>query len=161
LDTFSEVYVWVGDKSNATEKKMAFETAIEYVKNATDGRSPDTPILKVVAGHEPRLFTCHFLGWDPVRAAAKEDPAEAKLRAAKGASGPADVRAAAAVYTSGAKYSLAVLKAKDLPEGVDATRKEDYLNDDEFKTLFKMDRDAFNKLPGWKKDNAKKSSGLF
>jgi villin 1/advillin len=161
LDTYTEVYVWVGDKSNATEKKMAFETAVEYVKNATDGRSPDTPILKLVAGHEPKLFTCHFLGWDPVRAAAKEDPAEAKLRAAKGASGPSDVRAAAAVYSSGAKYSAEALKKKEVPEGVDSSRKEDYLEDKEFEAIFKMKRDEFAKLPAWKKDNAKKSAGLF
>lgn len=161
LDTYNEVYVWVGDKSNDTEKKMAFETAIEYVKTATDGRSPDTPIIKVVAGHEPKLFTCHFLGWDPVRAAAKEDPMEAKLRAARGGSGPSDVRKAAQVYASGVKHPLAALQKKEVPEGVDPSRKEDYVNDDDFKKLFNMDRDAFAKLPQWKKDNLKKTNNLF
>lgn len=40
LDAYNEVYVWVGDKSNATEKKMSLDAALQYVKNATDGRSP-------------------------------------------------------------------------------------------------------------------------
>jgi hypothetical protein len=42
LDTFNEVYVWVGDKSNAIEKKMSFDAALEYVANATDGRQKGT-----------------------------------------------------------------------------------------------------------------------
>lgn len=160
LDTYNEVYVWVGDKSNDIEKKMAFETAIDYVKTAEDGRSPDTPIIKVVAGHEPRLFTCHFLGWDPVRAAAKEDPSEAKLRAAKGGVGTTDVRAAAKVFSSDRVVALSELQ-KGAPEGVDPSRKEQYLSDKEFDSVFKMNKDAFNKLPAWKRDNLKKAANLF
>jgi len=159
LDTFNELYVWVGDKSNDTEKKMSIQTAIEYVEKAEDGRSKDTPIIKVVAGHEPKLFTCHFLGWDPVRAAAKEDPAEAKLRAAKGGQ-TSNVREAAKVYSSDKKYPLATLQ-KENPEGVDTTKKEDWLNDADFDAAFKMKRDAFAKLPAWKRDNLKKSLNLF
>jgi len=161
LDTYSELYVWVGDKSNDTEKKMAFQTAIEYIENAGDGRSNDTPIIKVVAGHEPKLFTCHFLGWDPIRAAAKEDPAEAKLRAAKGVgASPSSVRAAASVYSTDKKHPLADLQ-KGVPEGVDPTKKEDWLNDADFEAAFKMKRDAFAKTPKWKQDNLKKSLNLF
>jgi len=160
LDSYTEMYVWVGDKSNETEKKLAFQTAIEYVEHAEDGRSKDTPIIKVVAGHEPKLFTCHFLGWDPVRAAAKEDPAEAKLRSAKGTAGPSSVRTAAAVYTSNQKHPLADLQ-KGSPEGIDSSRKEDYLSDADFESVFKMKRDAFAKMPAWKKDNVKKSVNLF
>jgi hypothetical protein len=162
LDCFNEVYVWVGDKSNATEKKMAFQTAIDFVEKSEDGRSKDTPIIKVVAGSEPKLFTCNFLGWDPVRAAAKEDPSEAKLRAAKGGSGPSSVREAAQTYnTNNKKYPLAEMQKKDSPEGVDASRKEDYISDADFESVFKMKRDAFAALPKWKKDNLKKSAQLF
>jgi len=161
LDTYTEMYVWVGDKSNETEKKMAFQTAIEYVENAEDGRSKDTAIIKVIAGHEPKLFTCHFLGWDPIRAAAKEDPAEAKLRAAKGVqASPSSVRQAASVYSNDRKHPIADLQ-KGVPEGVDPSRKEDYLSDADFETVFKMKRDAFAKMPAWKKDNLKKSTNMF
>jgi len=159
LDTFNEVYVWVGDKSNDTEKKMSFQTAIEYVEKSDDGRSKDTPIIKVVAGHEPKLFTCHFLGWDPVRAAAKEDPAEAKLRTAKGTT--SSVREASQAYSTDKKYPLAELQKQDAPVGVDAKRKEDWLSDADFESAFKMKRDAFAKLPAWKRDNVKKSLNLF
>lgn len=45
--------------------------------------------------------------------------------------------------------------------GVDASRKEDYLDDVTFKNLFDVDRASFAKLPKWKKDEAKKKLGLF
>ncbi len=107
LDAYNEVYVWVGDKSNAQEKKMSLDAALEYVKNATDGRSPgrfrnapyeliqlDTPVIKVSAGAEPPMFTAQFIGWNYELAASKEDPTEAKLRALKGSSGPQKVTTA-------------------------------------------------------------------
>jgi villin 1/advillin len=164
LDTYNELYVWVGDQSNDIEKKMAFESAIDYVLHAEDGRSPESPIIKVVAGHEPSLFTCHFLGWDPVRAAAKEDPASAKLRAAKGQSGGAavaDIRQEAKTFSTDRKVPLAELQNKTTPEGVDASKKEEYLIDSEFEAVFKMKKADFAKLPKWKKDGLKKTANLF
>jgi len=64
LDTFSEVYVWIGPFASESEKTMAMETADEYVSRATDGRDPDTPVYRVEASREPLMFTCHFIGWD-------------------------------------------------------------------------------------------------
>ncbi|GLC37864.1 hypothetical protein PLESTB_001484200 [Pleodorina starrii] len=46
-------------------------------------------------------------------------------------------------------------------DGIDATRKEDYLSDTDFQTVFGMDRDAFKKLPSWKQAQAKKKANLF
>ena len=37
LDCFTEVYVWVGDGANDSEKKMASETARKYIEAAPDG----------------------------------------------------------------------------------------------------------------------------
>lgn len=79
LDCYTEVYVWVGNGANESEKQMASETARKYVESAPDGRDPQCAITTVAQGSEPLLFTCHFLGWDPVAAAAFEDPYEAKM----------------------------------------------------------------------------------
>jgi hypothetical protein len=175
LDVFSEVYVWVGDKSTAVEKKMALTTAAEYVKNATDGRSADTPIVLVHAGHEPSLFTSNFLGWNWEVAQSKADPNEAKLRALQG-TGTTTVKASSvatggssasspAPVSNGSKHPLAALQhkkdPKDLPSGVEPTRKEEYLQDSDFATVFKVSRDDFVKLPNWKKESLKKAAGLF
>jgi hypothetical protein len=68
LDAYTEVYVWVGTGANESEKKEAIVTAAEYVKNAPDARSGDTPIILVKQGFEPKLFTVHFAGWSEDKA---------------------------------------------------------------------------------------------
>ena len=79
LDCFTELFIWVGSGANSKEKEMAAETAKKYVSDAPDGRDADCPITTVSQGSEPVMFSCHFLGWDPVAAAAFEDPYEAKM----------------------------------------------------------------------------------
>lgn len=48
-----------------------------------------------------------------------------------------------------------------LEDGIDATRREDYLNEDEFATVFGMPRAAYVALPTWKKTLLKKKVHLF
>jgi len=161
LDSYNQVFVWVGDRSNEIEKALSFETAIKYVQEVNDGRSIDTPIIKVHAGHEPNMFTCHFLGWDPVRAAKKEDPVKAKLRSLGGTETTSDVREAAKSYSSDKKYTLEELKKKPYPPGVDAALLEKFLLDSEFPKAFGMNRAEFDALQSWKKVQKKKQAGLF
>ena len=47
LDTFNQVFVWVGSRSTEREKRESMEIAQKYVAAATDGRDPDTPIIRV------------------------------------------------------------------------------------------------------------------
>ena len=69
LDTYDEVFVWIGSGANATEKKLAVETAAAYVTNAPDHRKgEDTPIVVVKQGFEPKIFTAHFPGWNAEKA---------------------------------------------------------------------------------------------
>ena len=172
MDTFSQVFLWIGRESNQTERQMAQKVAEDYIKAATDGRDPNTSILTVHAGSEPAIFSCHFLGWDADAAAGFQDPYEARLAAIKkeAASSELHVRrnslssvegsvvsqakAAAAeeakaevavVDPSGATFPLADLQG-GIPAGVDATQKEMYLSDAEFNTVFKMGKADFEKV---------------
>ena len=45
--------------------------------------------------------------------------------------------------------------------GLDATKLEDLLEDDEFQKILGMDRAAFGKLPAWKRAKAKKAAGIY
>lgn len=54
-----------------------------------------------------------------------------------------------------------VVDTSDLPKGVDPLNREQALSDDEFVVVFGMTKVEFNKLPGWKRTNLKKSLGLF
>jgi len=46
-------------------------------------------------------------------------------------------------------------------KNLDVSKKEMYLNDNEFKASFNMDYPAFTKLPLWKQQELKKKVGLF
>jgi len=55
------------------------------------------------------------------------------------------------------KDSAEACKAK----GIDCSKREAYLSDSQFKTVFAMDRAAFDAQAKWKKDSLKKKVGLF
>jgi Gelsolin repeat/Villin headpiece domain len=183
LDTYTEVFVWVGTDAQKSEKDAAITTALDYVENANDGRDKDTPVLEVHPGVEPPMFTCHFLGWDPEKASDFADPYAAKLAALK-ESGATDTGAAADdskaapaaaapvapkrltrndVGFSSAVISYDDLVARTFPAGVEVDRAnlQNYLGDDEFQTVFGMDKAAFAALPAWKKKAAKQKAKLF
>jgi supervillin len=54
-----------------------------------------------------------------------------------------------------------VLLKRPLPEYVNPTKLEMYLNDEEFSTSLGMTKDEWKELPQWKKTNLKKENGLF
>ncbi|KAA3465196.1 villin-3-like [Gossypium australe] len=60
-------------------------------------------------------------------------------------------------------YSYEQLKAitGNAATGIDLKRREAYLSDNEFQTVFGMEKEAFYKLPKWKQDLKKKKVGLF
>jgi len=155
LDTYNEVFVWIGRGANELEKKNAMETAMDYVNNGGDGRTADTtPIYRLTQGNEPPMFSACFLGWDPVLAGQTEDSYALAVAALT------SVKSDLAEYHR--TYTYDELKAKPPPATVDATRLEEYLSDAEWATVFKgQDRATFAALPKWKKDNAKKAVGLF
>ena len=189
VDVGTSVYLWIGSGANREEKEKALETAQKFITAAAehgDGRDADCPIVQVSAGNEPLLFTQFFPGWDPEFADKNKfvDPYEAKLAAmkkAKGASGggAADDAPALAFNAPSSPGSSVPLDGdfKDpannkfsyeeltvvgvVPDGVDPTKKEQYLTDEVFQEKFGMAKDAFNALPGWKKTKAKKDAKLF
>jgi len=164
LYTYREVFVWIGNGANTEEKKKGLETAIAYVKTDTSGRTPeDTIFTTVKQGFEPPHFTGHFFAWNPAKWSNGQSYEELKKALVSGAPGEltSSVAAELAKFTVSAKYTFAQLCGSNLPEGVDATQKEQYLLEDEFKTRFGITRAEFNALPGWKKNNARKKAGLY
>lgn len=49
LDTYSEVYVWIGRGSNEVEKKEALKTAKDYIVTDPSARDLDSTILAQVS----------------------------------------------------------------------------------------------------------------
>lgn len=59
------------------------------------------------------------------------------------------------------EYPLEVLQKRPLPEGVDPSRLELYLNAEDFEKALGQTRSEFEQMPLWKQTNLKKERGLF
>ncbi|XP_054895858.1 gelsolin-like isoform X3 [Poeciliopsis prolifica] len=64
LDTWDQVFVWIGNEAHEEEKAEAATTADRYVRTDPAGRDPRTPIVTLKQGFEPPTFTGWFLGWN-------------------------------------------------------------------------------------------------
>ena len=185
LDVYEGVFVWVGSQCRSEEKTGAMDVARQYLATVGDGRPAGGFITVVKQGAEPLMFTAQFVGWDAARAAAAlqgyVDPYAAKVaqlqqqnaftvtpswatqRQAQIAAAPVAASAAAAAPVaappSGATYTVQQLR-QGVP-GIRPDQKEKSLSESDFLATFKMDKSEFEALPKWKKDNVKKSVGLF
>lgn len=162
LDNRMEVYLWQGSQPEDTqstgsakirwnsERKCAMETVLQYCKEKNPRRPPLAYLI--LAGFEPLTFTNIFPYWEKnTNITSKAGHSKSKVILVKDALSK----------LSKQQYSIEELTAKPPPEGVDPLRLEDYLSDQDFKTLFEMSRVEFNALPNWKQKNLKKSKGLF
>uniref|UniRef100_A0A665WH99 Supervillin-like n=1 Tax=Echeneis naucrates TaxID=173247 RepID=A0A665WH99_ECHNA len=159
LDNRMEVYLWQGWQPEDTqctgsakmrwdnERKCAMETVLQYCKEKNLRRPPLAYL--VLAGCEPLTFTNIFPYWEKDSSIAPKVGNKVML-----------VKEVLSKLCK-QQYSIKELTRKPLPEGVDPLRLEDYLSDQDFKTLLEMSRVEFNALPNWKQKNLKKSKGLF
>lgn len=94
-------------------------------------------------------------------------PAVAEAAPTVAEAAPADAEAAPAADAGNASglpvYTLEQLTQKHIWEKFDlkATEREQYLADSVFEEVFGMNKEAFAKVPKWKKDNLKKQKNLF
>lgn len=167
LDTYHEVFLWIGKDSNKLERESALTAAVEYLTYDPCGRDQDTPIITIKQGCEPPTFTGWFAAWDVELWSGGKTYDELKAEL-DGESGfeviSADVaKQVAATKAPVKKFPLLELlkRGDELNSDIDPTRKEDHLTDDEFKIVFGMTVDEFQKMPQWKRDNMKKAKNLF
>ncbi|NXD78699.1 VILI protein, partial [Halcyon senegalensis] len=169
LDTWDQVFFWVGKGANESEKEAAAVMVQEYLQSHPSGRDLDTPIIVVKQGYEPPTFTGWFLAWDPLNWADKKS--YETLRAELGDESSLGQLTSAFISTQEVFTATTPLlpnkveifpvdvlvntSAEDLPRGVDPSRKED------FEDVFGMNRSAFGSLPLWKQQKLKKDKGLF
>ncbi|KAK0134783.1 Gelsolin [Merluccius polli] len=64
LDTWDQIFIWVGKDANDVEKKGAPKIATDYVASDPSGRR-DVPITTMEQGSELPTFTGWFQAWDP------------------------------------------------------------------------------------------------
>ncbi|XP_035514264.1 gelsolin b [Morone saxatilis] len=64
LDTWDQVFVWIGNEAHEDEKMEAASSAVRYIESDPADRDPRTPTVTVKQGFEPPTFTGWFLGWN-------------------------------------------------------------------------------------------------
>uniref|UniRef100_A0A8K9Y239 HP domain-containing protein n=1 Tax=Oncorhynchus mykiss TaxID=8022 RepID=A0A8K9Y239_ONCMY len=151
LDTWDQVFLWVGNEANEVERKEAVVTSQEYLRTHPGSRDPDTPILLIKQRYEPPTFTGWFTAWDPSKwSVSANDLLLLQINSWS-----------ACVFQSYPPEDLINKLANELPEGVDPTQKEKHLSDSDFTAIFGMSKDHFASLPQWKQLSIKKGKGLF
>lgn len=178
LDTYDEVFVWIGDGANEVEKAEAVTVAMDYVRSDPSGRTlDDTMIIQVKQGYEPLNFTGHFQAWDRDKWSEGKTYEEIKQEMGEeGIKKVSEIRITTQTVkamnnnnsgdfteTDGSSYSYEVLAQPShlLPGGIDKTNRERYLSNEEFFLVFDMERTEFESLPRWKQVQLKKEKGLF
>uniref|UniRef100_A0A8C0LDK0 Advillin n=1 Tax=Canis lupus dingo TaxID=286419 RepID=A0A8C0LDK0_CANLU len=132
LDTWDQVFLWIGAEANATEKERALSTAQEYLHTHPSGRDADTAILIIKQGFEPPIFTGWFLAWDPH------------------------------MWSAGKSYEQLKEELGDAAAITRITAVSwNYLSEQDFISVFGITRGQFAALPGWKQLQMKKEKGLF
>uniref|UniRef100_A0AAY4C290 Villin-1 n=1 Tax=Denticeps clupeoides TaxID=299321 RepID=A0AAY4C290_9TELE len=166
LDLWDQVFLWIGKGANEIEKKESVSTAQEYLRSHPAGRDQDTPVLVVKQGFEPPTFTGWFHAWDPHKWSDGKsyDQLKADLGDATDVIQITVVSDPISMATNLPTFPADKLVNKlpeDLPEGVDATKKEEYLSNEDFTRILGMGRMDFYAMPVWKQQNLKKQKGLF
>ncbi|XP_029905652.1 scinderin like a [Myripristis murdjan] len=64
LDTWDQIFLWIGNEANEAEKKGCVKIAEDYVNTDPSGRR-NIPIITIKQGAEPPTFTGWFHAWDP------------------------------------------------------------------------------------------------
>ncbi|KAM7422361.1 hypothetical protein PAMA_010425 [Pampus argenteus] len=166
LDTWDQVFLWIGKLANATEHKEALVTSREYLRTHPGDRDPDTPIILIRQGFEPPTFTGWFTAWDPSKWSEGKSYEELKKELGDVTS-PVIVTHEQDTVESEKNFqpfppdALVNKFANELPQEVDPTQKEKYLSDSDFNDIFGITKDEFASLPQWKKLKLKKEKGLF
>ncbi|KAK5615663.1 hypothetical protein CRENBAI_023637 [Crenichthys baileyi] len=165
LDTWDQLFLWIGKEANEVERKEAVLTSQEYLRTHPGERDPDTPIVLIKQGFEPPTFTGWFAAWDPSKWSGGKSYEELKKELGEDET-PVVVKIEEITETVKTLQpfppNMLVNKEPDeLPKGVDPSEKEKHLSDADFSSLFGMTKDNFASMPQWKQLNLKKKTGLF
>uniref|UniRef100_A0A671RGX1 Advillin-like n=1 Tax=Sinocyclocheilus anshuiensis TaxID=1608454 RepID=A0A671RGX1_9TELE len=171
LDTWEEIFLWIGNSANQYETQESYSSAVEYLKTHPAGRDPGTPVSTVKQGYEPPTFTGWFNAWDAHKwrgggsYSAPGGPGNIKSHNQRMSSSISSAyvdQSPSRAKPSGMLHSeQLVKKPNQLPQGVDPEKREEYLTDAEFENLFGCTRDNFQRLPKWRQNDLKKKAGMF
>uniref|UniRef100_A0A8B9JMW1 Advillin n=1 Tax=Astyanax mexicanus TaxID=7994 RepID=A0A8B9JMW1_ASTMX len=137
LDTWDQVFLWIGNEANEVERKESVVTCQEYLRTHPGARDCDTPILLVKQGFEPPTFTGWFTAWDPTKWSDGKTYEQLKEEL-------------------GEVTSLEIICLPNI-----SSLSQKHLSDEDFQFIFGMSKNEFSSLPQWKQLNIKKKNKMF
>eukprot|EP01132_Coremiostelium_polycephalum_P008291 gene8291-10187_t len=153
LDVLSHIYLWIGTRAPHRTKKVSMESVLEFCKTSKLGHSSEnTQVLIINPYEEPLVFKSYFRAW----CTSKYPKNKLPLKETPGI----PVQNVLKDYLKEI-YTYEELLADPLPAGVDATKLDTYLSDEDFEKVFQMTRKEWEKIPQWKRENIKKGLFLF
>ena len=165
LDAWDAVFVWVSVRANRAERRRSERAALEYLSRDPAGRGENIPVYRVHQQAEPPIFTGFFPCWDPDFWAAQPSwplVKQAVVSPTSAANGGDESDSSAAQRSPDTPvFPLEALQSRRPPDGVDPSRREDFLSDEDFWAVFGMTREEFQRLPQWKKMQKKRKASLF
>uniref|UniRef100_A0A668A4T9 Advillin n=1 Tax=Myripristis murdjan TaxID=586833 RepID=A0A668A4T9_9TELE len=166
LDTWDQVFLWVGKEANEVERKEAVVISQEYLRTHPGARDPDTPVILIKQEYEPPTFTGWFTAWDPSKWNGGKSYEELKKELGDLTNPVLIAKVSTTSFNSERSFQVYPPEAlvnkhvSELPEDVDPTQKEVlYLQD--FCNVFGITKDQFASLPQWKQLKIKKDKGMF
>jgi len=161
LDTYDDIFVWIGQGANFIEKKNALQGALDYLKSDTSGRTEETTgILQVKQGYEPLNFTGFFTAWDSDKWSKGLSYEELKKEMGGESVGVTTLTEELEKYTRSYPYEKLIDPDEEL-DGVDPCHKEDHLSDADFLHYFKATKEEYKNMKKWKQDGLKRKLKLF
>ncbi|XP_043208965.1 advillin-like [Amphibalanus amphitrite] len=165
LDAWDAVFVWVSVRANRAERRRSERAALEYLSRDPAGRGENIPVYRVHQQAEPPIFTGFFPHWDPDFWAAQPSWPVVKQTVTSptaSANGSDESDSCTTQRPENTPvFPLEALQSRRPPEGVDPSRREDFLSDSDFSAVFGMTREEFQRLPQWKKMQKKRKASLF
>eukprot|EP00096_Caligus_rogercresseyi_P016403 TRINITY_DN903_c1_g1_i9.p1 TRINITY_DN903_c1_g1~~TRINITY_DN903_c1_g1_i9.p1 ORF type:complete len:1106 (+),score=344.08 TRINITY_DN903_c1_g1_i9:449-3766(+) len=131
------------------ERRAAMQTASDHWALRHGGGEPRAQL--VWAGHEPEEFKHLFPSWKTINDV--QDLNQPFV-------GSSDLMSVLSSL-SRMEYSWNDLCKSPLPDGVDPSKLEKYLNEQEFKEYLGLSREDFSSSPKWKQIEIRKEKGLF
>lgn len=168
LDTWDQVFLWIGKDANEVERKEVVVTSVEYLRTHPGDRDPDTPIVLIKQGFEPPTFTGWFTAWDTTKWSGGKSYEELKKELGEEAKPTVvteqetkEVPEEQRTFESFPPDALVNKQPNELPDGVNPSQKEKHLSEPDFSSIFGISKEDFGHLPKWKQLNLKKEKGLF
>uniref|UniRef100_A0A8C7UWC8 HP domain-containing protein n=1 Tax=Oncorhynchus mykiss TaxID=8022 RepID=A0A8C7UWC8_ONCMY len=172
LDTWDQVFLWVGNEANELERKEAVVTSQEYLRTHPGSRDPDTPVLLIKQGYEPPTFTGWFTAWDPSKWSGGKTYEELKKELGE-VTFLVRITNVSTILFIYAFTKTCVLTnvfftleccletCKWSPSLSPSSVFQKHLSDSDFSAIFGMSKNLFASLPLWKQLSIKKGKGLF